>query len=153
MAFDARPNQCYIAPSAQRSSSFGRGWQNCSKKIRRLFNWYITTYGKMIKGHVCLYAYFSLFGLETHFITKFPYFWAFFGLLKVIWGGYSYFKNVEKHFSAQNIAKSFQKTQIYFNLFGWPRGFCHPLRPLCTGHPNYIRGTSKGHPRDILGTS
>ena len=29
---------------------------------------------KKIKGHVCLYAYFSLFGLETHFITKFPYF-------------------------------------------------------------------------------
>ena len=30
-----------------------------------------------------------------------------------------------------NIPKSFQKTQIYFNLFGWPRGFCHPFRPLC----------------------
>ena len=23
-------------------------------------------------------------------------------------------------------------TQIYFNHFGWPRRFCHPLRTLCT---------------------
>ena len=44
------------------------------QKIRRLFNGYVTTYGKRIKGHVCIYAYFSLFGLETRFITKFSYF-------------------------------------------------------------------------------
>ena len=69
---------------AQWSSSLGRGWQNCSKKIRRFFNGYVTTYGKRIKGHVCLYAYFCLFGLETHFVTKFPCFWAFLELLKLI---------------------------------------------------------------------
>ena len=79
---------------AQWSSSLGRRWQNCFKKIRRLFNGYVTTYGKTKKGHVCLYAHFSLFGLETHFITKFPYLLAFFGLLKLIWGGYSCFRNV-----------------------------------------------------------
>ena len=27
------------------------GVPNCSKKIRRLFNGYVTTYGKRIKGH------------------------------------------------------------------------------------------------------
>ena len=54
------------------------GWQNCSKKFRRLFNGYLPTYGKKTKGQVCLCVYFSLFGLETHFITKFSYFWAFF---------------------------------------------------------------------------
>ena len=63
---------------------FERGWQNCSKKISRLFNGYVTTYGKRMKGHVCLYAYFSLLSLETHFITKFPYFWPFFGLLPYV---------------------------------------------------------------------
>ena len=73
-------SQCTV----QWSSSLGRGWQNCTKKIRSLFNGYVTTYGKRTKRHVFLYAYFSLFGLETQFITKFPYFCAFFELLKLI---------------------------------------------------------------------
>ena len=30
----------------------------------------VTTYGKKIKVHVCLYAYFSLFGLETPPLDK-----------------------------------------------------------------------------------
>ena len=29
--------------------------------------------------------------------------------------------------------KGFQKEQIYFNLFGWPKGLCHPLWPLWIG--------------------
>jgi len=74
----------------------------------------------------------------------YSYFLAFFGFLKVIWGGYSYFKDVEKHFSAQNIPKTFQKTQIYFNLFGWPWGFCHPLRPLCSACFWKLSCSSKG---------
>ena len=46
-----------IFNTAQWSSSLGRGWQNCSKKIRRLFNGYVTTYGKRIQAHVCLFPY------------------------------------------------------------------------------------------------
>ena len=86
----------YLWSTAQWSSSLGRGWHNCSKMFRRLFNGYVPTHGKRIKGHVCLhvYEYFSLFGQETHFLTKFPYFWGFFWLLKLIWGDYSCFRNV-----------------------------------------------------------
>ena len=58
--------------------------------------------GKRIKGHVCLYEYFSLFGLETHFITKFPYF---FGLLKLIWGAIHALKMYEILFCSKYTKK------------------------------------------------
>ena len=29
------------------------------------------------------------------------------------------------------ISKTFQKTELDFNLLEWPKEFCHPLRPLC----------------------
>ena len=31
------------------------------------------------------------------------------------------------------ISKRYQKVQFCINLRVWPNGFCHPLRPLCTG--------------------
>ena len=69
--------------TAQWSSSLVWGCQNCSEKLRRLFNGYVRMYNKRIESHACLYVGFSLFCHETHFITKFPYWWAFFGLLKL----------------------------------------------------------------------
>ena len=98
--------------TAQWSSSLGRWWQNCSKKIRRLFNGYVTTYGKKIKGHVCLYTYFSLFGLETHFITKSPYFWAFLGLLKLIEGVVHGLKMLLNTFLLKIHPKAFKKLKF-----------------------------------------
>ena len=39
------------------------------------------------------------------------------------------FKNT---FMLKIYPKASKKTRIYFNLFGWPWGFCPNLRPLCT---------------------
>ena len=38
-------------------------------------------------------------------------------------------KNRKNHIIFHH-TQSFKKTQINFNLFGWPKGFCHPLRQL-----------------------
>ena len=66
-----------------------------------------------------LYAIFLIWPREPPYVQIFLNFPI---LLKLIWFV----------LSSQDIPKSFQKCHIYFNLFWWPRGFCHPLRPLCS---------------------
>ena len=69
----------------QWSSSLGRpgrgGWQNCSKKFRRLFNGYLPTYAT--KGHVCLCVYLSLFGMDIHFLYQISLLFSIFGNFEV----------------------------------------------------------------------
>ena len=133
--------------TAQWSSSLGRRWHNCSKRFRKLTNEYVLVNVTRIKAHTCLYLRFSFFrsfrsfpdlDSNTHFFTNFSQ------ILSILWtfennfrGLFMLLNSFETLFCSKYTQK-LQKTQIYVNLFGWPRGFCHPFRPLWTGE-NVLR--------------
>ena len=66
------------------------------------------------------------------------FFWTFKADLR---GLFMLWKCLKNTFLLKIYPKALKNLQIYFNLYGWPRVFCHPLRPLCMG----VKGGRKGH--------
>ena len=116
--------------TAQCSSSLGRRWQNCSIRFSRLSSGYVLAYAIRIKAHIRLYVCFSLFGQGTLSITKFPKIYQCLSIFS------TFQTNLRRLFMLWTLFDSKYTRKLpknkYFNLFGWPRWFCHLLRPLCT---------------------
>ena len=70
--FQNRWRMWHVSNNAQWSNSLGRGWQNWSKKFRRLFNGYVPTNGKKWKKKINA----KNFSLKKFTLRKFEkFFW------------------------------------------------------------------------------
>ena len=104
-----------------------KGWQNCPKKFRRLFNGSFPTCGKRIKAHVCLqcrpynFMYMCTFPylayrstLSPNFLI-FEHFWDFWSWFKGVIHALKMFKNPFLHKIYPKASKKLKFTSICSN--------------------------------------